>query len=138
MNRPTCTPSSRPAGGGERVAEICERFGVETYRAACDALLERTRGAMGGSCGVHARGAGLVRGLGGRRRARQRPVPDEADDLARGRRRHFDWTGTDPQAEGPINFHIHEGLCKMFFGVYLIMAFDPAILFNDGVTASSW
>jgi N-methylhydantoinase B len=44
----------------------------------------------------------------------------------------FDWTGTDPQAEGPINFHIHEGLCKLFFGVYMIMAFDPSVLFNEG------
>ena len=38
---------------------------------------------------------------------------------------HVDWTGTDPQAPGSINFHIHEGLCKLFFGIYLIMAFDP-------------
>jgi N-methylhydantoinase B len=44
----------------------------------------------------------------------------------------FDWTGTDDQAEGPINFHIHEGLCKLFFGVYMIMAFDPDMLFNEG------
>ena len=44
----------------------------------------------------------------------------------------FDWTGTDPQAEGPINFHIHEGLCKLFFGVYMIMSFDPSMLFNEG------
>ena len=41
-------------------------------------------------------------------------------------------TGTDKQAEGPINFHIHEGLCKLFFGVYMIMAFDPSVLFNEG------
>ena len=44
----------------------------------------------------------------------------------------FDWTGTDDQAEGPINFHIHEGLCKLFFGVYMIMSFDPSMLFNEG------
>jgi N-methylhydantoinase B len=44
----------------------------------------------------------------------------------------FDWTGTDAQAEGPINFLIHEGLCKLFFGVYMIMAYDPEILFNEG------
>src|SRR4029077_6979970 len=44
----------------------------------------------------------------------------------------FDWTGTDDQAEGPINFHIHEGLCKLFFGVYIIMSFDPSMLFNEG------
>ena len=46
---------------------------------------------------------------------------------------HADWTGTDEQAPGSINFHIHEGLCKLFFGIYMIMAFDPAILFNDGL-----
>jgi len=44
----------------------------------------------------------------------------------------FDWTGTDAQAEGPINFHIHEGLCKLFFGVNMIMSFDPSMLFNEG------
>ena len=46
---------------------------------------------------------------------------------------HADWTGTDDQAPGSINFHIHEGLCKLFFGIYMIMAFDPQILFNDGL-----
>ena len=46
---------------------------------------------------------------------------------------HADWTGTDEQAPGSINFHIHEGLCKLFFGIYMIMAFDPEILFNDGI-----
>ena len=50
----------------------------------------------------------------------------------RGEMAVFDWTGTDDQAEGPINFHIHEGLCKLFFGVYMIMAFDPSVLFNEG------
>jgi N-methylhydantoinase B len=44
----------------------------------------------------------------------------------------FDWTGTDPQAPGPINFFLNEEMFKMFIGVYLIMVFDPQILFNDG------
>ena len=38
---------------------------------------------------------------------------------------HADWTGTDHEAPGSINFHIHEGLCKLFLGIYMIMAFDP-------------
>ena len=46
---------------------------------------------------------------------------------------HADWTGTADQAPGSINFHIHEGLCKLFLGIYMIMAFDPQILFNDGL-----
>ena len=45
---------------------------------------------------------------------------------------YFDWTGTSDQAPGPINFYLHEGMFKMFIGVYMIMVFDPQILFNDG------
>ena len=44
----------------------------------------------------------------------------------------FDWSGTDPQAMGPINFYLSEGMFKMFIGIYLIMVNDPQILFNDG------
>jgi N-methylhydantoinase B len=118
---------------GTRLRELCDRFGRGTYMTACDLLLDRTREAM--------------------RVLIQKYIPaevvsftDYVDDDGRGngpfkmmlsiyRRGEtavFDWTGTDDQAEGPINFHIHEGLCKLFFGVYMIMAFDPSILFNEG------
>ena len=117
-----------------RVTEICERFGRDTYAAACDALLDRTQKAM----------SRLIREY----------VPEEKvsftdwvddDGLGNGPFKmvltvwregdvcHCDWTGTDAQAPGSINFHIHEGLCKLFFGIYMIMAFDPEILFNDGI-----
>ncbi len=117
----------------KRVSELCERFGADVYAAACDLLLDRTRNAM----------QTLI----------FKYIPEEAvtftdyvDDDGCGngpfrmtlsiyRRDNmavFDWTGTDDQAPGPINFHIHEGLCKLFFGIYMIMAFDPTILFNEG------
>ena len=117
----------------QRISEICDRFGRDTYMAASDMLLDRTKEAM--------------------RALIQKYIPEEpvsftdyVDDDGRGNgpfkmtlsiyRRGdiavFDWTGTDDQAEGPINFHIHEGLCKLFFGVYMIMAFDPEMLFNEG------
>ena len=44
----------------------------------------------------------------------------------------LDFTGTDPQSPGSINFQLNENICKMFFGIYMIMVFDPQILFNDG------
>ena len=44
----------------------------------------------------------------------------------------FDFTGTDPQSLGSINFLLNEEMFKMFAGVYMIMVFDPQILFNDG------
>jgi N-methylhydantoinase B len=49
-----------------------------------------------------------------------------------GEHAYFDWSGTDPQAVGPVNFYLNEEMFKMFIGVYLIMVFDPQILFNDG------
>lgn len=116
-----------------RVRELCDRFGVDVYQQACEQLFDRTRAAM----------QQLIY-----KYIPEEPVSftDYIDDDGRGngpfklhlsiRRRGniavFDWTGTDAQADGPVNFHIHEGLCKLFFGVYMIMAFDPDILFNEG------
>lgn len=116
-----------------RVSELCDRFGRDVYTAATQLLLDRTKAAM----------QELIYKF-----IPEEPVTftDYVDDDGRGNgpfrmtlsiyRRDgiavFDWTGTDDQAEGPINFFIHEGLCKLFFGVYMIMAFDPDILFNEG------
>lgn len=117
----------------KRIGEICDRFGRDTYLTSTDMLLDRTKEAM--RTLIH-------------KYIPEEPVSftDYVDDDGRGNgpfkmtlsiyRRGdiavFDWTGTDDQAEGPINFHIHEGLCKLFFGVYMIMAFDPEMLFNEG------
>jgi len=117
----------------KRVAELCERFGREAYLSSCRALLDRTYQAM----------AKLI----------QQNLPEQKvsfedyiDDDGRGNgpykmkltiwregeHGYFDWTGTDRQAPGPINFFLNEEMFKMFIGVYLIMVFDPQILFNDG------
>ena len=119
--------------GEKRVVELCERFGKDTYLAACQALLDRTHRAM----------AQLI----------VQAIPEEPqsfedwiDDDGRGHgpfkmkltiwregeHAYFDWSGTDPQAMGPVNFYLSEAMFKMFIGVYLIMVFDPQILFNDG------
>jgi len=44
----------------------------------------------------------------------------------------FDFAGTDPQSISSINFLLNEEMFKMFAGIYMIMVFDPQILFNDG------
>ncbi|MCS7158630.1 MAG: hydantoinase B/oxoprolinase family protein [Blastocatellia bacterium] len=117
----------------KRVQELCERFGKETVLEAFEALLDRTYRAMSTL---------IVRNLP------EEPVSfeDYVDDDGRGNgpykmkltiwregdHGYFDWTGTDPQAPGPINFYLSEEMFKMFIGVYLIMVYDPQILFNDG------
>ena len=119
--------------GAERVCDVCDRFGVDTYLAACDAMLARTREAMRTIIATY---------------IPEEPITfsDVVDDDGQGNgpfrmtltvrregeRAIFDWTGSDEQAPGPINLLTHEGLFKMFVGIYLIMAFDPEILFNEG------
>jgi N-methylhydantoinase B len=119
--------------GEKRVIEICDRFGRETYKKACEALLERTNRAMRQL---------IVKNLP----EEPKSFEDYVDDDGRGNgpfkmkltvwregdHAYFDWTGTSVQAPGPINFYLHEGMFKMFIGVYMIMVFDPQILFNDG------
>ena len=117
----------------KRVTELCERFGREVYLSSCRALLDRTYQAM----------AKLIRqnlpeqkvsfedyvdddGLG------NGPYKMKLTIWREGEHGYFDWTGTDSQAPGPINFFLNEEMFKMFIGVYLIMVFDPQILFNDG------
>ena len=119
--------------GEKRVIEICQRFGKETYKAACEALLDRTNRAMRRL---------IVQNLPEEPQSFEDYVDDDGlgngpfkmklTVWREGEHAFFDWTGTSAQAPGPINFYLHEGMFKMFIGVYMIMVFDPQILFNDG------
>ena len=119
--------------GEKRVIEICERFGTDTYRRACQALLDRTNRAMRTL---------IVKNLPTEPQSFEDWIDDDGVGNGpfrmkltvwrEGEHAYFDWTGTDAQAPGPINFYLHEGMFKMFIGVYMIMVFDPQILFNDG------
>ena len=105
------------------------------HHGARTMLLERNRRAMAESHPRdRLRGRDLVlRGLCLRRRAwawgRTR---SPARCAVKATRLVFDFEGTDPQSEGSINFYLSEAMFKMFVGVYMIMVFDPQILFNDG------
>jgi len=119
--------------GEKRVQELCDRFGQETYLAACQALLDRTHAAMKTLINLaipevphsfedYVDDDGLGHG----------PFKMKLTIWREGDHAFFDWTGTDPQAMGPVNFYLSEGMFKMFIGIYLIMVNDPQILFNDG------
>lgn len=117
----------------DRVREICDRYGHQTYLNVCEALLERTRMSMVKLIHTYIPEEKVNfwdwvddDGVG------NGPFKLELTVWREGDKAYIDWTGTDPQAPGSINFLIHESLCKMFFGVYLIMAYDPTILFNEG------
>ncbi len=119
--------------GEKRVIEICDRFGKERYKRACEALLDRTNRAMRQL---------IVQNLPEEPQSFEDYVDDDGlgngpfkmklTVWREGEHAYFDWTGTSAQAPGPINFYLNEAMFKMFIGVYMIMVFDPQILFNDG------
>ena len=117
-----------------RIQELCARFGAETYTSALEALLRRNYDAMKVLLAtLFEDGETLTftdyicddgRGHG--------PYKLVLSLTRTGEKVLLDFTGSAPQAEGPINYYINENLARMFFGIYLITVADPQILWNDG------
>ena len=120
-----------------RVTEIAERFGDDVFVSACENLLARNHRAMK-SLIENAIGEAPVSfedyicddGLG------YGPYKIKCtmwrENGPNGMKVVLDFAGTDPQSQGSINFLLNENMMRMFFGIYMIMVFDPQILFNDG------
>jgi len=114
--------------------EMCDRFGTATYLSALDALLQRNHDAMKVLLSmVFEEGRTLSftdyicdDGVG------NGPYELKLSLTRTGEKVHLDFTGSSPQAAGPINYYINENLTRMFFGIYMITVADPQILWNDG------
>lgn len=116
-----------------RIHEICDRFGDDMFASATDELLARNKRAMGHLLNT-AVSTEVVsfqdyvcddgRGFG--------PYKIKCSMWREGEKVILDFDGTDPQAAGSINFYLNENMLKMFFGIYMVMVFDPQIMFNDG------
>ena len=117
-----------------RVGEMCERFGTDTYLSALDALLQRNYDAMKVLLSVVFEEGRTLSftdyicddGVG------YGPYELKMSLTRNGDKVHIDFTGSSPQAVGPINYYINENLTRMFFGIYMITVADPQILWNDG------
>ncbi|MFZ2227526.1 MAG: hydantoinase B/oxoprolinase family protein [Candidatus Nanopelagicaceae bacterium] len=119
---------------GRRVQEMCTRFGVDVFDSALTALLDRNYQAMKVLLAIVFKDGETI------------SFTDYIDDDGRGHGPYelklsltrtgekvlLDFTGSAPQAEGPINYYINENLVRMFFGIYMITVADPQILWNDG------
>ena len=116
-----------------RVLEMADRFGVDTYVSATEALLQRNYRAM-----KHL----LATSIGEEKVSFADYICDDGKGFGpykinctmwrEGDKVILDFKGTDPQSPASINFYLNENMFKMFFGIYMIMVFDPQILFNDG------
>lgn len=117
----------------KRVLEMAERFGDDVYYSALEELLDRNKRAMGTLINMtvpetkqyfedYICDDGL--GMG--------PYRIKCAMWREGEKVIFDFEGTDPQSISSVNFYLNEEMFKMFAGVYMIMVFDPQIMFNDG------
>ncbi|RGP41451.1 N-methylhydantoinase (ATP-hydrolyzing) [Altererythrobacter insulae] len=116
-----------------RVVEMAERFGDDVYVSATQELLARNHRAMKAllSQAVAEKPVSFEdyicddgKGFG--------PYKIKCTMWREGEKVILDFDGTDPQSAASINFFLNENMFKMFFGIYMIMVFDPQILFNDG------
>lgn len=118
----------------KRIGELATRFGCEVYLAACEELLYRNR-------------TGFAKIIQRDFDDQDSKFTDFVDDDGHGvgpwevacvmrktpdNRLQFDWNGSVPQSERPINVYFSETMFKMFVGYYLIAAAAPGTVINDG------
>src|SRR3954449_7937289 len=98
-----------------RVVEMCERFGTGTYLASLDALLQRNYDAMKVLLAAVFEDGRTISftdyicddGIG------NGPYELKLSLTRTGDKVHLDFTGSSPQAKGPINYYINENLTRM-------------------------
>jgi N-methylhydantoinase B len=117
----------------KRIIEMANRFGDDVYYSALEELLDRNRRAM----------AHLIKTtVPTKKQFFEDYICDDGMGMGpyklrcamwrEGEKVVFDFEGTDPQSISSVNFYLNEEMFKMFCGVYMIMVFDPKIMFNDG------
>jgi N-methylhydantoinase B len=116
-----------------RCTEIAARFGDDVYCSALEDLLDRNKRAMRQL---------ILNTVPEKKQYFEDYICDDGMGMGpykiactmwrEGDKVVFDFDGTDPQSLGSVNFFLNEEMFKMFAGVYMIMVFDPQILFNDG------
>ncbi|MDY7097260.1 MAG: hydantoinase B/oxoprolinase family protein [Pseudomonadota bacterium] len=117
----------------KRVVEMADRFGDDVYVSATQELLARNHRAMK---------ALIAQAIPEAKASFEDYICDDGKGYGpykikctmwrEGEKVILDFDGTDPQSAASINFFLNENMFKMFFGIYMIMVFDPQILFNDG------
>ncbi|KAJ7336259.1 Hydantoinase/oxoprolinase-domain-containing protein [Mycena albidolilacea] len=124
---------------GQRVSEMCIRFGTDAFETALDDLLDRNKVAF----------AQLLKtNIPARRMTFSDWMDDDGTGMGpwkvsctmfkepledgSGERLVYDFDGTDPQAESSVNWLVSPTTWKMRSSAYLIKALDPSITLNDG------
>ncbi len=119
--------------GRNRCIEMADRFGLDMFLSALDALLERNHRSMRRLVletvpeeKVHFEDYICDDGIG------MGPYKIACDLWREGDKMIFDFKDTDPQSQGCVNFLLSDQMFKMFCAQFMVNMFDPDILLNDG------
>ncbi len=119
--------------GADRIIELCDRFGLDVYLESISELLGRTNRMMReliqkflptqpASFEDYIDDDGVGNG----------PLKIKLTVWREGDQAYFDWTGTDPQSPGPVNYYLSDYLFRIYVGSFLINIYDPEIVYNEG------
>jgi N-methylhydantoinase B len=118
--------------GAERLDALCREYGVAVVRAAMAGLLERTTARLAAEFARWPDGENSAEALLDHDGAdRSRPVRIKVTARKEGDKLTLDFTGTDPQAKGPVNTPGPTAQAVSLLAV--IAASDPTIPMNSGV-----
>lgn len=119
--------------GAARLVEMADRFGPDVLVSAQDQLLKRNREAMR---------ALIVSTMPEKKVVFEDWICDDAighgpyklgcEMWREGDKLIFDFSRTDPQSAGCVNFLLNERMFKMFCGQFMVNVYDPQIVLNDG------
>ncbi len=117
----------------KRIIELVDRFGDDVYYTSLEKVLDRNMRAM-----KHL----IMTNIPEEKQYFEDYICDDGVGMGpykvactmwrEGEKQIWDFTGTDPQSISSVNFYLNTDMFKMFVGVFMIMVFDPQILFNDG------
>ena len=119
--------------GAARLVEMADRFGPDVLVSAQKQLLARNREAMREL---------IVSTMPEEKVVFEDWICDDAlgygpykmgcEMWREGDKLVFDFSRTDPQSAGCINFLLNDRMFKMFCGQFMVNVFDPQIVLNDG------
>ncbi len=118
--------------GKQRMEEMVGRFGNQTTRDGFDTLIHQTEAAVRQALETKVPdGTYAFRDWLDSDAVTDNPYSVHVELRKKGSNVEIDFTKTDDQAQGSVNFIMHDSVPKNMYGMYLTSD-DPTVLFNSG------
>ena len=116
--------------GARRILELVEKYGVKRLHSAMEAVMDYSERRMRAEIGRMPEGSYEAEDYLEDTGVSDDPVKIKVKITIKGTNITFDYTGTDPQVEGPVNAPLGVTISGIYFT--LICVTDPTIPINDG------